>query len=183
MTKDNLISEALDILNKFCEINNIPMPKVSLIEDKTKRYCGYYEHYSSNIVVFTNKCATPAINPGFKWSYPHYFVDKTILGVTCHEFGHYVHEYLGHPNMGKLGNKITGYEPNMFERFAESIKLFLTNPDLLKQYNPKRYDFLTNKLKLKPVYTTDWKTQLNYYGDVNKKYTTACENRINSSKH
>lgn len=47
--------------------------------------------------------------------------------------------------------QITSYEPDYHERFAESIKLFITNPDLLKQYDPKRYDVIVNKLNLKPI--------------------------------
>jgi hypothetical protein len=69
----------------------------------------------------------------------------------------------------------------MDERFAETMKVFLTNPDLLKHYNPERYNYLTVKLKLKPVYTSDWKTQLELYGPINEKYIKACENRFKSA--
>ena len=184
MTKETLIAEAIETLNKFCALNNIPMPQIDLIEDNKKaKYsgCGYYVWGSSIITILPNKCARPAINPVRSWSFPHYFVDRTVLGVICHEFGHYLHEQLGFPRIGKLGLQITRYEPNMHERFAETIKVFLTNPDLLKQYNPERYKYLTVKLKLKPVNTNDWKTQLEHYGSVNAKYIKACENRIKNA--
>lgn len=176
ITQEALKQEGLNILKQFCELNNMPMPKIHFVNKSKYGGCGWYENKVCYIV--PSACATPAVNPGFKWSYPHYLVDRTLLGVICHEFGHYVHECLKYPKIGRLGLKITGYEPNMDERFAETMKVFLTNPDLLKHYNPKRYDYLTKRLKLKPVYTADWKTQLNIYGPVNQKYITACENKI-----
>jgi hypothetical protein len=181
MTREELIVEGLNLIKQFCELNNIPQPKIELDQDKPAKYCGTYNTSVNLIKVFPKACARPAINPVRSWSFPHYFVDKTVLGVICHEFGHYVHCYLGTPIMDKLGLQITGYEPNMYERFAETMKVFLTNPDLLKQYNPERYNYLTIELKLKPVYTSDWKTQLCLYGEVNEKYIKACENRIKSA--
>lgn len=181
MTTEVLKQEGFDIIKKFCELNNIPMPKISFTNKKSRGLCGFYNWHSSKINIITPSCAKPTINPGFKWSFPHYFVDKTILGVMCHEFGHYLHEQLGYPNMKNLGDKITGYEPNVYERFAETIKIFLTNPDLLKQYNRERYDFLTIDLKLIPIHNVDWRTQLNIYGNINEKYIKACENRIKSA--
>lgn len=181
MTREELKTEGINILKQFCELNNMEMPKI-VFSDKPRRECdccGYYEH--GTLTIMPNACSSPATNPIRSWSYPHYFVDKTVLGVICHEFGHYLYELAGRPRFGKLGLQITSYEPNMDERFAETIKIFLTNPDLLKQYNRERYDFLTVKLKLKPVYTADWKTQLNIYGAVNEKYVNACLNRIKRS--
>ena len=181
MTRKELILEGLNLIKQFCELNDIPQPKIELNPNKQSGYCGEYIPKTKLIKVFPNSCARPAINPVRSWSFPHYFVDRTVLGVICHEFGHYVHYHLGRPKMGKLGLQITKYEPNMDERFAETMKVFLTNPDLLKYYNPDRYNYLTIKLKLKPVYTSDWKTQLQHYGSVNEKYIRACENRIKSA--
>lgn len=184
MTREVLITEAQNIIKQFCELNKIDIPKIKFLEKTHKEAaygCGFYYYGSDTINVIPDKCARPAINPVRSWSFPHYFVDRTILGVICHEFGHYVHSKLGNPRIGKLGCQITSYEPNTAERFAETMKIFLTNPDLLKRYNPERYNYLTVKLKLKPVYTTDWKSQLKLYGEVNEKYIKACENRFKSA--
>ena len=89
------------------------------------------------------------------WSHPHYFTDRTIYGVLHHEFGHYVHELLGFPRI-PAEKKITSYEPDGRERFAETIKLFLGNPDLLREYDPKRYEKLL-ALGLKPLHQKPWK--------------------------
>ena len=181
MTTETLRLEALDILKKFCELNDIPLPKIEFDINKKGGYCGEYFYKTKAIKIYPNACARPAINPVRSWSFPGYFVDRTIFGVICHEFGHYVHHYLGSPRIGKFGLQITSYEPNVDERFAETMKVFLTNPDLLKRYNPERYNYLTVKLGLKPVYTSDWKTQLNSHGPVNEKYIKACENRIKNA--
>lgn len=181
MTNEVLKQEGINIVKSFCELNNIPIPTIIFTDNRLGKICGFYTWKSGKITIIQNRCATPTINPGFKWSYPHYFVDKTILGVICHEFGHYLHEHLDFPFMEKLGLQITGYEPNEYERFAETIKIFLTNPNLLKHYNEKRYKFLTDNLKLKPLHDRDWKEQLNIYGEINEKYIKACENKIKSS--
>lgn len=77
---------------------------------------------------------------------------KPACGIVCHEFGHYLHDKLTDCKLILPKEKqITSYEPDYHERFAESIKLFITNPDLLKQYDPKRYDVIVNKLNLKPI--------------------------------
>lgn len=179
MTKEELKLEGLNIIEQFCGLNNIQMPKIHFVNQSKYDDCGWYSN--KTIFIVPNACATPAINPGFKWSYPHYLIDRTILGVICHEFGHYVHEHLGFPKIDHWGCKITGYEPNMYERFAETMRIFLTNPDLLRQYNPQRYEFLVKKCGLRPVYRTHWRAQLNYYGEVNPKYIAACENKIRNA--
>lgn len=73
-----------------------------------------------------------------------------------------------------MDGRITSYEPNHYERFAETIKLFMLNPDLLKQYNPKRYNEITS-LGIIPVITTDWRTALGK--DINPKFITAAEKK------
>ena len=157
------------------------MPKIKFSHNKKVRHCGEYYWNSSTLTIFEDNCKEPTINPGYKWTFPHYFADRSILGVICHEFGHYLHEQLGCPKMGKLGLQITSYEPDIYERFAETIKLFLTNPNLLKQYNPKRYEYLTKKLNLKPIHDIDYISILTMYGPINQKYITACANKIKNA--
>lgn len=121
-------------------------------------------------------------------NYPGYFTNKTISGVMYHEFGHYLQFALAIrykvymmlngkaelncvynsktdlPVMPNRNPKITNYEPDKYESFAETIKLFMTNPDLLKQYNPERYNFLTECLGLKQTISDDWETVLRKNG-------------------
>lgn len=99
-----------------------------------------------------------------KWSFPGYKVDRTPFGVVCHEFGHFVWLRLvkGTERVDKWYEiwrrtpRVTSYEPVAAEAFAETIRLFLTNSDLLKMANPIRYAFLTRGLGLWPVVTENF---------------------------
>lgn len=148
--------ESAAVLKEFCELNNIPKPKIAFYKSPYGE-CGYYKYRSKVICIDPSACAREVANPAMRsWSHPHYFTDRTVYGVLHHEFGHYLHEYLKFPRIPKE-RQITSYEPNTDERFAESIKLFLGNPDLLRAYDPKRYAKLL-ALGLKPVIDKDWKT-------------------------
>lgn len=169
------IDEALGIIKQFCDNNGFDVPKIKIIDIKNKeRACGLYNYKSKTITVFVKSCANVATNPGFAWSYPHYFVDRTVFGVLLHEFGHCIHQQLKWPKIPG-GKRITSYEPNMEERFAETMKVFLSNPDLLKNYNEKRYNRLI-ELGLKPVIDKPWQEVLK---DANPKYIEACHKRLN----
>lgn len=150
--------ESAAVLKKFCEINNIPKPKIAFFDSSRSGNCGYYQWRSKVLCIDPNACAREVANPAMRsWSHPHYFTDRTVYGVLHHEFGHYLHEYLKFPRLPKGRKSITSYEPSASERFAETIKLFLGNPDLLKEYCPERYAKLI-AIGLKPVTKKDWKT-------------------------
>lgn len=153
----NRLLESAKVLKKFCEINHIPKPKIAFFKTRNGT-CGYYQWRSKVICIDPDACAREITNPANRcWSHPHYFTDRTVYGVLHHEFGHYLHEYLKFPRLPKGRKKITSYEPSASERFAETIKLFLGNPDLLREYAPERYDKLI-AIGLKPVTKKDWKT-------------------------
>lgn len=150
----NRLLESAAVLKKFCEINHIPKPKIAFFHSRNGD-CGYYQYRSNTIHIDPSACAREVANPAMRcWSHPHYFTDRTVYGVLHHEFGHYLHEKLKFPNIPK-GKQITSYEPNKDERFAESIKLFISNPMLLKEYNSERYEALL-KLGLKPLHQKPW---------------------------
>lgn len=178
MTKQELTNLGISYITKFCEINNIEMPKVKIHEFHIYNCCGWYANKTINII--EKKCAKEATKPGFSWSHRHYFVDREPCGVVCHEFGHYLHEILtGDKLVLPRERQITGYEPDYSERFAETIKLFITNPDLLKQYDPKRYEVLTNKLNLKPIFTETWE-ELMIKANMDSKYIAAAKKKISN---
>ena len=148
------LQESAQTLVAFCELNGIPKPKVKIYHSRNDE-CGYYQYHSKVIHIDPDACAREVKNPAMRcWSHPHYFTDRTVYGVLHHEFGHYLHEYLKFPKLPK-GKQITSYEPNKDERFAESIKLFISNPMLLKEYNPERYAALI-ALGLKPLHQKPW---------------------------
>lgn len=176
MTKQELTQLGISYITKFCEINGIKLPKIKVYENHRFNCCGWYRN--KTITIVEKKCAREATNPGFSWSHRHYFVDREPCGVVCHEFGHYLHEVLTNNEcILPYERQITSYEPDYCERFAETIKLFITNPDLLKQYAPKRYEVLTKKLNLKPIFTETWE-ELMLKTNMHSKYITATKNKL-----
>jgi len=86
---------------------------------------------------------------GRGYSWPGSVSDCTFRGVYLHEVGHVVHAALGDREQAVLaglralgGPKVTGYEPNAKETFAETFRLLAGNPALLEAGRPWRYDYL-----------------------------------------
>jgi len=98
--------------------------------------------------------------PGFCWSYPGYKADRTASGVCAHETGHHLQYILRIRKPEMLGPKITSYEPTVNEAFAETARLFITNPDLLKVGRPLRWEYFVEELKLKHLELIPWCTVL-----------------------
>lgn len=98
------------------------------------------------------------------------FEDYTPVGVFCHEVGHHVDRALavrGYSrgcgvflSLVEEEGEVSRFEYNIQESFAEAIRLFITNPDLLRVGRPQRWDFLTKVLRLKPLHTTPWRRVL-----------------------
>jgi hypothetical protein len=101
---------------------------------------------------------------------PGSFEDYTPYGVFCHEVGHHVDYSLhskGHSKRCGLflslveeEEEVSGFEYNVQESFAEAIRLFVTNPDLLRVGRPLRWDYLTKVLRLKPLHAAPWRRVL-----------------------
>lgn len=149
-------------IEKFCQLNKIPIPKII---NKDLNSYGLYIWGKDNIYVNIRRAKTPIRTPGFSWSYTGYKADLTIAGVLAHECGHYIDDYFNRaskkikPFIGKETN-VSSYEPNAEEKFAESMKLFILNPDLLKTGRPMRYKFLTEVVNLKPEISDPWEIVL-----------------------
>ena len=100
---------------------------------------------------------------------PGSFTDFSPLGVFCHEVGHHV-DYSLHPKGYSRRNgftdvidneeEVSGIEHNVHEAFAEAIRLFVTNPDLLRRGRPDRYEYLTKGMGLKPLHSGSWRLVL-----------------------
>jgi len=70
-----------------------------------------------------------------------------------------------HPEWEKVVRRskpITSYEPNLHESFAETGRLFILNPDLLRQGSPERYDFFI-ALGLRHTETRDFRQVLDHH--------------------
>ena len=107
------------------------------------------------------------------WSYPGWRADCTPYGVCTHEMGHHVEYMLTRAPLrasskltrplvslmraaDPVEKPLTAYCPNASEIFAEMMKLFITNPDLLLHLRPVGYSYMVDVLRLKPLETRDW---------------------------
>ena len=173
--KEELLKTANELIIDFCNLNNIKLPTITINNDI--KYYGYYNN--KKITLNLKKSSLPTKTPGYKWSFPGYKSDLTIIGILAHEFGHYVDYNILTPkdiflfnDIRRKEKNVTSYEPNVHESIAESVKLFITNPELLKYGRPLRYDFL--KRKLTPLYDNyNWEDCFEY---ADKKYITAAKN-------
>lgn len=162
--KEGLYKEGISLVKEFLELNSIALP--SFKRTNEKKFSGYY----FNKIVFINvpKTALPTLKPKHqRWSYPGYKIDKTAVGVVAHETGHYIDELGGLKSRSNkwaelsLIKPISGYDgSSQIEAFAETMRLFILNPNLLKLGNPARYDFIIENLFLKPSKTLPWKSIL-----------------------
>lgn len=121
--------------------------------------------YSQGHVFVNVPCtAEPVHKPAMRnWSWPGWKTDRTAIGVVAHEVGHYVAEEVSKGRTQEelkdrrsewltaiKGKKVSGYEPVPDEAAAESLRLFILNPDLLRKAIPARYNFIIS-LGLKPL--------------------------------
>lgn len=150
----------------FLKENNILTPR--MLDDQ---YCPYYGQYINayTLVVNVDKCKVPVKSPVRSYTYTGYKSDLTVAGVLAHECGHTVWRHHRMPRGYKKQwastikgrPRVSGYEPNNEEAFAESMKLFILNPDLLKVGRRERYDFIIS-CDLTPTCDLAWREVLTH---------------------
>lgn len=160
------------------------MPDAKLVGAHTGLYHG------DIIFVNVDVTALPVQSPGQRrWSWPCWKTDRTAVGVVAHEMGHYVEDWIaknnglnhwGHHNawisvLLKYKKKVSSYEPRPWEAWAETMRLFILNPQLLAYALPHRYDFIEHEVGLKRSEKRDWYTVL-----ANPEYNMAAERWIHS---
>jgi hypothetical protein len=165
-------------------------------------YQGTGTGWYKNGVIFVSlqKASRLIVEPRFQnWSHPHYRVDREPAGVVCHEGGHHVQALLRkagrfdergwiraclastvkkspYRNRAAL-KRVTNYEPVWDEAFAESMRLFILNPGLLKAGLLSRYDFIEKDCGLYPHLNPDWRKLLSEFSPT---YTLQAEKWIAS---
>lgn len=117
---------------------------------------GFYR--DGHVYVNLGKTVRATRTPGYAWSFPGYKADLTPAGVVAHETGHHVDALTNHKPLVGWGAeaRVTSYEPDRAESFAEAFKLFVTNPDLLRVGRPVRWRHLTEVLGLDPGPLVPW---------------------------
>jgi hypothetical protein len=164
----------------FLSLNSLREP--AFINAPDGKLFGWYT--SNKVWVNVGKTRPATITPGFSWTYPGYKADLTAYGVTAHEVGHHVqairkisrHEIRV---ITALEPRVTSYEPTPNESFAEMMKVFITNPDLLRVGRPVRWIFLTRQLGLRPVDDRPWTDVLSA---AHPKFIAAAHNWIKQGR-
>jgi hypothetical protein len=139
--------------------------------------------YRSGVVSINLPVCRPATRtPGYAWSFPGYKADTTPTGVVAHEVGHHVDAVM---RVGELRGwdretRVSSYEPNRDEAFAEAFKLFVTNPDLLRVGRPRRWELLIG-LGLDPGDLTPWDEVLTDRG-AHPRFVAAARNWISCTR-
>jgi hypothetical protein len=174
---EQTFKDSVTLIKEFCNVNDIPYPKLDLRDNNIGTF-GTFNHKTNLITLYPRNAKTPVKVPGYKWSYTGYKADCTLPGVFAHEFGHYLDSYLAtkmfnqksaYTSLDKTMQFILDYEKpvsgyidrftnkraKMSEAFAEVMKLFILNPDLLKQGRPKSYEMIIS-LGIVPVVTEEW---------------------------
>lgn len=151
LTKQDLLESGIKLITQFCDLNKIQVPEVDICDSNEPSFgtCAYYR--DSVIKIWPKKCSALGLN-GRSWSYPGYTVDRTPYGVLAHELGHHVERahgpaggYFSHLWRPKDPTPLTGYCPNNNEWFAELFRLYVTNPDLLKNIRPIVHNLMTGQ--------------------------------------
>lgn len=151
-TKEELVDIAIKEMEMFCKHHGLIIPDVVFVE-KDHRTApskfGVCAYYRKNIITIELKACARIGLGGREWSFPHYRIDRTPYGVIAHELGHHVdlssltNDQRKEFEEAIIGsNKITNYEPNIRESFAETFRLYFTNPNLLEVWSPSRYKFM-----------------------------------------
>ena len=182
MTKDELAERSVKHIQNFLQMNNLPVPEFVMSEypDAKNKFqkTGHYSRKEGKVYLNAANTRNPVMKPGgMQWSYPGYKVDKTPLGVLAHEIGHHIDHTMKFDENAfpYKGEKVTGYEPTVHEAIAESLRLFMLNPDLLHTIAPKRYQFFLDN-GLKPTVKQSWKDVLHgapqeYFDQIDKNYS------------
>lgn len=165
-TKREQLDAGIAMMEKWCAANMYKIPEVQIVPSSNwgVQFCAYYR--KDVIKICLEKCGHIGY-AGPAWSYPGWLADRTPYGVIAHELGHHVDLYNGMVHRGPYYSEfstliraksgeipITSYCPNDAEWFAEMFRVFITNPDLLRQVRPQTWALMFAHFC--PVETRGW---------------------------
>lgn len=166
-SKMQLLASATRLMADFCRLNALQCPTVEqcAYADWPHDVCAYYRPVK--VAICVARCAAIGTQ-GRAWSFPGYIIDRTPYGVVAHEVGHHADREKGAvkgPYYSEFSTAVrnaageaplTNYCPNDWEFFAESFRLFVTNPTLLRLIRPRTYREI-RAARYVPIVTRDWR--------------------------
>ncbi len=158
--KEIMKDEAKALVVRFCQLNNFEVPVLVVTKRRNAEVrsytCeGYYKNGTNVVTVIPGNTIMDTDR-----SARYNLIDDTIYGTILHEVGHYIHEHYLNWEVIPMGERaVSNYEPNNREVFAETFRLYLSNPHLLALWNPTRYSWM--KAHFQKVKKTNWEATFN----------------------
>lgn len=158
--KSGMYEAGVTLAEAFLRANDLRFPSWRI--DPTLKERGHYDPRDESVAVNLTNCDLPLRSPAYRWSHPSGRHDVSPIGVIAHETGHHLHHLLGFSGVPARWYRgcVSDYEPNWIESAAETVRVFITNPGLLREALPRRYGVLTGKWGLSPVLTLEWRKLL-----------------------
>lgn len=166
-------ADGIELCKKFLDANKMRHPVYLGTTNLTSKWgkFGYYRPETVHVNVQTTLC--PVKNPVRSWTFTGWKSDLTAAGVTAHETGHHVDFLLSKTVIGEL-DPISSYSnTNRSESFAEALRLYILNPNLLYCMWPHTYERLSSILV--PVVTLTWREVL---ANAHPRFIEVAEKRI-----
>lgn len=153
-------------VERWLDENDIPHPGFVVTDDPiwfVPGCAGTYHNFRRRVVaVDISRCILRGRFRGLP-CWEGGMDDLSPYGVLCHEIGHHVDRTLGTRRGSRWQcadtvwreiveeeEAISCLEPDVLESFAEAVRLFITNNELLKVGRPVRWEYLTSRLGLTP---------------------------------
>lgn len=167
-TKEKLFKESQLLCREFFICNNLSVPEIVEKQHYLKpNATGYYDNYRQIVHINLNKCKKPESEYSQNYTFPGWRYDSTPLGVLAKQCGYHLDNILENPSLDKTWCNI--FESSIFKKdesylndFSECVRLFITNPGLLKRGRPQKWQYFTKYLKIKPVFDLNWDEILLY---------------------
>jgi hypothetical protein len=162
---------------EFCQNNNLPFPKCRIVDLQRWPFgaCAFYRpdtsdnrewlegsnQFDTGINICLRVCGRACTQAERRnWSWPGNTTDREPYGVVCHELGHHVDwltgdnkdrywsDYCEHVKDRSREPGVSSYaDVNPAEWLAEAFRLYVTNPDLLRELRPRTFRILFEKFK------------------------------------
>lgn len=138
MRNTSELLKAKSIIQDFCELNGIDTPKI--VEDLLMKDAGQFRHGTPNVLFYNRKNVNDQVAVRKAGAF---LKDLTVCGTILHEFGHFLDFRAKHKlrkSFVRLKEPMVHYHEMLIEEdVAESLRLYVCNPMILKHGRPSRF--------------------------------------------